>query len=138
MILSGNAVKVALEQSLGRSQSLSVSYVGSTGRGLLRATDLVGTNPNLSVVSVTDNSATSDYHTLQIKLQPRISQGLQALASYTLSRSIDIASPDAFSDYLNTPSAIANPDIDRGDWDFDIRHSFHRWRNLRSALAGCG
>jgi hypothetical protein len=93
MILSGNAVKVAVEQSLGRSQSLSVSYVGSIGRDLLRAADLVGTNPNLSVVSVTDNSATSDYHALQIKFQPSMSQDLQALASYTLSRSIGIASP---------------------------------------------
>jgi hypothetical protein len=26
--------------------------------------------------------------------------------------------------YLNTPGAVANPNIDRGDSDFDIRHSF--------------
>ena len=36
---------------------------------------------------------------------------------------IDDASTDAFT-ILNSPSAIANPSIDRGNSDFDIRHSF--------------
>src|SRR5262249_1366640 len=38
--------------------------------------------------------------------------------------SIDISSTDAFSNYLSTPSFIANPEIDRGNSDFDIQHSF--------------
>src|SRR4029077_395292 len=29
-----------------------------------------------------------------------------------------------FGTYINTPSSLANPNIDRGDSDFDIRHSF--------------
>jgi hypothetical protein len=74
--------------------------------------------------SVTDNSATSDYHALQLKFQRRLSQGLQALASYTFSHSIDSASTDAFATYLNTPGAYASSNVDRGDSDFDIRHSF--------------
>jgi hypothetical protein len=53
-----------------------------------------------------------------------MSRGLQALASYTFSHSIDIASTDAFADYLNTPASFASQAIDRGDSDFDIRHSF--------------
>ena len=81
-------------------------------------------NPNFSFVGVTDNSATSDYQALQLKFQRRLSQGLQALASYTWSHSIDIASTDAFANYLNTPPSVANPNIDRGDSDFDIRHAF--------------
>ena len=28
------------------------------------------------------------------------------------------------SNYLNTPGSVANPNIDRGDSDFDIRHAF--------------
>ena len=115
---------VALEQSLGSSQSLSLTYIGAIGRDLLRVTNLFNVNSNFQFVNLTDNSATSDYHALQLKFQRRLSQGLQALASYTFSHSIDIASTDAFATYLNTPGAFASPNIDRGDSDFDIRHSF--------------
>jgi len=114
---------VALEQSLGRSESLSFAYVAAIGRDLPRVTQLFNPNPRFQSVAVTDNSATSDYHALQMKFQRRLSRGLQALASYTLSHSIDIASSDAISN-PNTLATIANPQIDRGNSDFDIRHSF--------------
>jgi hypothetical protein len=114
---------VALEQSIGKSQSVSLTYVGAIGRNLLRVTNLFNVNPNFQFVALTDNSATSDYHALQIKFQRRLSHGLQALASYSWSHSIDIASTDATVN-LNTPGSLANPHIDRGNSDFDIRHSF--------------
>jgi hypothetical protein len=114
----------AWEQSLGRSETLSVTYVGTLGRDLLRVTNLVNPNPNFGFVGVTDNSATSDYQALQVKFQRQLSRGLQALASYTWSHSIDIASTDAFANYLNTPALAANPNVDRGDSDFDIRQAF--------------
>src|SRR5262249_52296648 len=85
-------------------------------------------NPDFLFISLTDNSATSDYHALQLKFERRLSRGLQALASYTWAHSIDIASTDAFSNatnkFLNTPGAPADPRIDRGNSDFDMRHSF--------------
>ena len=59
-----------------------------------------------------------------MKFQRRLSRGLQSLASYTFSHSIDLASTDAFANYLNTPGSLTNPNIDRGNPDFDIRHSF--------------
>ncbi|HEY0723481.1 MAG TPA: TonB-dependent receptor, partial [Pyrinomonadaceae bacterium] len=37
---------LALEQSVGNNQSLSLTYVGATGRELLRVTNLSGVNPN--------------------------------------------------------------------------------------------
>jgi hypothetical protein len=113
----------ALERSLGKSQALSLTYVGAVGRRLLRVTDLVNPNPNFQFVAVSDNSATSDYNALQVKYERRLSRGLQALASYTFSHSIDTASTDAFANYLNTPSLTGNPNVDRGNSDFDIRHS---------------
>src|SRR5262249_26211841 len=85
----------ALKQSLGRSQSLSLTYIGTIGRKLLRSTAVFidpNVNPDFSFISLTDNSATSDYHALQLKFERRLSRGLQALASYTWSHSIDIAS----------------------------------------------
>ena len=115
---------VALERSLGKSQALSLTYVGAVGRRLLRVTDLVNPNPDFRFVAVSDNSATSDYNALQVKYERRLSRGLQALGSYTFSHSIDTASTDAFANYLNTPSLSGNPNVDRGNSDFDIRHSF--------------
>ena len=114
----------AIEQSLGNAQSFSLTYVGAIGRKLLRVTNLVNPNPNFQFVGVTDNSATSDYGALQVKFERRLARGLQALASYTWSHSIDIASTDAIANYLSTPSSVANPNIDRGNSDFDVRHSF--------------
>jgi hypothetical protein len=114
----------AIEQSLGISQALSLTYAGAIGRKLLRVTDLINPNSNFGDVNLTDNSATSDYHALQLKFQRRLSRGLQALASYSWSHSIDIASTDAFATYLNTPSLIGRPNIDRGNSDFDIRNAF--------------
>jgi len=113
----------ALEQYLGSSQTLSLTYVGALGRDLLRVTNLYNPNPNFQFVNVTSSTATSDYHALQVKFERRLSKGLQASASYTWSHSIDIASTDAFANYLNTSSFIGDPSIDRGDSDFDIRNS---------------
>jgi hypothetical protein len=136
----------SFEQSLGSSQSLSLSYIGAIGRDLLRNTNLVSPNSNFGFVGVTTNSATSDYQALQAKYERRLSQGLQVLASYTWSHSIDIASTDAFANYLNTPSSVANPSIDRGNSDFDIRHAFTAgvtynlpspgWNNVARAALG--
>ena len=114
---------VAWEQSLGSSQTVSASYVGAAGRDLLRNTDLISPNSNFFLIGVTSNSATSNYNAMQLKFERRLSRGLQALASYTWSHSIDIASTDAFANYLNTPSSVADPNVDRGSSDFDIRHA---------------
>ncbi len=115
---------VALEQSLGSNQSLSITYIGADGRDLLRATNLFNPNSDFQFVSVTSNTAASYYHALQVKFQRRLSRGLQGLASYSFSHSIDTASTDAFANYLNTPGGGTYQNADRGDSDFDIRHSF--------------
>jgi hypothetical protein len=94
------------------------------GRDLLRATTLYNPNPDFGFVYLTDNTATSDYNALQIKFQRRLSRGLQALTSYSFSHSIDIASTDAAFTFLNTPASVANPIVDRGNSDFDVRNSF--------------
>ncbi len=113
----------ALDQSIKSNQTLSLTYIGAIGRNLLRTTQFSNPNPNFQSVILTDNSATSDYHALQVRFQRRLSRGLQALASYTFSHSIDIASSDATSNF-NTVASIAAPNVDRGNSDFDIRHSF--------------
>ena len=109
------------EQSLGPNQSISATYVGALGRKLLRADSFSSPNSNFAGVVVTRNTGTSDYHALQIKYQRRLSHSVQALASYTWSHSIDISSNDSV--ISSTPSVVANPAIDRGNSDFDVRHN---------------
>jgi hypothetical protein len=102
---------------LGTSQAVSASYVAAIGRGLLRQLAII--SPPSFFISVTQNTATSDYHALQIQFRRRLSRGLQAIASYTWSHSIDIASND--SSFSSTPRS---PQLDRGSSDFDVRHAF--------------
>src|SRR5262249_39442847 len=113
---------VALEQSIGASEMVSVTYIGARGRDLLRSTQLFNPNPSFQSVIVTDNSATSDYHALQVKFQRRLSRGTQGTAAYTLAHSTDNASTDAVN-YRTTPGA-AGADADRADSDFDFRDAF--------------
>ncbi|MGA3264530.1 MAG: TonB-dependent receptor, partial [Terracidiphilus sp.] len=114
---------LAIEQSLGASQTVSATYLGAVGRDLLREDTLAFPNADINYLFAIRNTATSDYNALQLKFQRRLSRGLQALASYTFSHSIDIASSDTFI-YSATPDSFANPNVDRGDSDYDVRHSF--------------
>lgn len=104
----------SFEQSLGKSQNVSVSYVGSAGRRLiqLRRYSLNEFNPNFASVDALQNGVTSDYDALQIKFQKSAGMGLRLLAAYTWSHSIDFGSSDA-----------AYP-ATRGNSDFDLRHNF--------------
>jgi len=112
---------VAIEQALGSKQTVSASYVGAAGRRLLRFEVLRRPNGSFNLVQVTRNTATSDYNALQLQYTRRLSRGLQALASYTWSHSIDTASNDS----LNfAAAAFINPNVDRASSDFDVRHSF--------------
>jgi hypothetical protein len=116
---------VALEQALGQDQTVTATYVGSAGRRLLQASTLVfpPANPNVGFATFVDNLATSDYHALQVQFQRRLSRGLQAIASYTWSHSIDEGSAGSAFNFSNT-GVPGNPGANRADSDFDIRHSF--------------
>lgn len=104
---------LAVEQSLGNRQAVSISYVAAVGRRLLERKSPVNTNPNFFNLFVMKGDTTSDYHALQLQFQRRLTRGLQALASYTWSHSIDDVSEDS-TDRNNA----------RGSSDFDLRHSF--------------
>ena len=59
----------------GAGQTVSATYAGPIGRGLLRETQLANVNASFPDVSYTGGTATSDYHALQLKYQ-RLSRGL--------------------------------------------------------------
>ena len=105
---------VAVQQAIGNKQSLALSYVAASGRRLLGAQSLYLNpyNPNFGYVEYYVANLTSNYQGLQVQFQRTVSHGLQALASYTWSHSIDFASSDP---------ALA---FERGNSDFDVRHTF--------------
>jgi hypothetical protein len=116
---------ISVEQAFGRSQSLSVSYVAASGYNLLRSDNIFNFNPNFTQVSYLHNGSSSNYQALQLQFNRRLSRGLQALASYTYSHSIDNASNAEV--VLSAPPSggtFVNPNIDRGNSDFDLRHAF--------------
>jgi hypothetical protein len=103
-----------MEQSLGKSQALTVSYVGSYASRLLKDEEYSGSavgNPNASTIVLYANGLTSDYNALQVQFRRRLSEGLTALGSYTWSHCIDYGSQDLFLAYQ------------RGDCDFDVRQN---------------
>jgi Carboxypeptidase regulatory-like domain/TonB dependent receptor len=112
---------LTVDQSLGARQVLSASYVGETGRRLLRENILYDPNPRFSdsQINLTTNGSSSDYHALQVQFQRRIAGGLAALLSYTWSHSLDDTSADEGGDNFT------NPRLDRGPSDFDARHAFN-------------
>jgi hypothetical protein len=115
---------LALEQGLGKQQSLSLSYVGAAGRRLMQTASITSPNPSFGSAQLVGNSATSDYHALQIQFQRRMSSGLEALAAYTWSHSIDDASAGSAGNFSNTLIPGVNPSTNQGPSDFDIRDDF--------------
>jgi len=118
---------VAIEQSLGKQQSLTASYVGAAGRRLLQTAqiELFPPNcyPNFCAATLVTNMGTSDYNALQIQFHRQMSRGVQALASYAWSHSIDTASAGSYGNASNLVSEL-NSNVNRGSSDFDIRNAF--------------
>jgi hypothetical protein len=103
----------AIEQGLGQNNIATVSYLGSAGRRLdaSQQLDLSATNPSFEEINYV-RGVTSDYDALQAKFQRNVSKGVNALASYTWSHSIDFGS--------NSGALM----VTRGNSDFDVRQSF--------------
>jgi Carboxypeptidase regulatory-like domain len=103
----------ALQQALGKQQTVTLSYVASNGRRLLleQLRSIQSVNPNFSSIAYLATGPTSNYQSLQIQFQRTMTSGVQALASYTWSHSLD---------YGSTYSALA---LTRGNSDYDVRHN---------------
>ena len=92
----------------------TLSYVGSNGRRLQQqqSLDVTSANPNFGYINFFPTGVTSSYNALQVKFQRSVRHGLQALASYTWSHSLDYGSTDT-----SLP-------LTRGNSDFDVRNNF--------------
>jgi hypothetical protein len=140
-----------VQRELANNLMLEVEYVGDGGRHMSLFTNrndplpgpgtvgqpghfrpfqytdpLAGTyaggSPGFGADSDMENSVSSSYNGLQVKLDKKFSNGLQALFSYTYSHYIDIGG-GGFSQ-SSAPQDDNNPAADRGDGAFDFRHIF--------------
>lgn len=130
---------VSAQQALGGAQSLTLSYVGSNGRRLLqqRQSSIAAINPNFTYVELFTSNTTSNYQALQAQFQRSVPHGIEVLASYTWSHSLDFGSANA-----------ALP-LSRGNSDYDLRNNFqggltwelpgsYRNAGLKALLSGWG
>lgn len=85
---------VSAEQALGRSQTVTASYVGAAGHRLLqrRIANVNAENPKFGEVAYYPRHLTSSYNALQVKFQRELAHGVEALASYTWSHTLDYGS----------------------------------------------
>ena len=150
-----------VQQSITPNFTLEVNALGAYGRKLI-TTDIVNRdfstpsgryNPNLPDVAYRANQGFSDYNALTAVARYRTGRGI-VQASYTWSHSIDNQSDPLIGDFFNldftaiqsasaslsrsTFSQQFNPNVDRGNSDFDQRQNlviFSYW-NLPSPFAG--
>jgi hypothetical protein len=130
----------SVEQAIGKSQSITLSYVGANGRELLkdRRIDVAGQNPNFGDVFYFPSGLTSDFESLQVKFQRSLSRRLQGLATYTWAHSLDYGSTDPYYPFK------------RGNSDLDVRQNLqavatwdsaepqHRFFSRKRLLEGWG
>ncbi len=132
---------LGVQDEFAKNWLLDVSYVGSAGRRLYRlidlnqpvgplATDTGPLSPGLSSlpiqgfgVHLMQSSANSSYNSLQVTVRKQMSFGLQFIAAYTYSHSLDDYSgdPTGTSDVTVVPGneAVLN---NYASSDFDRRH----------------
>jgi len=138
---------LALEQRLGQ-QSLRIAYYGTRGTDVPMVIDVNQPTPGSSdpvseqarrpfaaafpqfrVINTLSDIAYSNFNSLQVSAQ-RSAANLTFQASYTFSKSLDVAS-GAGGFYRGPPEDSRNLRLDYSRSDFDIRHRFtitYAWR----------
>lgn len=129
-----------VERAIGRNGMVEIAYVGSKGTKLLTARDInqpppsalppglpfvPRPDPRFDDIDMLESRASSNYHSLQARMQQRLYKGLTTLVSYTFAKSIDDAS-NFFSSAgdPNFPQNSNNLRAERGRSNFDVRHRF--------------
>lgn len=130
---------LGIQKELAKDLMLEVGYVGSKGTKLMNVytynQGATGTPPyNLSGISnnkaltsgfqKVESSATAHYDALQSSLTKRFGHGLQFLAAYTWSKSIDEGSGAATTEYAPTFGDQQNRASQRAVSDFNRAHRF--------------
>jgi len=140
---------IAVEKALGRSQTLTASYVGASGQRLLeeQRRNVNQANPDFGDITFYPPGLTSSYQALQLKFQRSLVQGVQTLVSYTWAHALDYGSTDpAFPlihgnsdlDVRHNVEAAVSWDLPRPSGSYLKRNLFGGWRIDSRVLARTG
>lgn len=114
--------RTSLEKSFGGRSSLSLAYVGSAGRSLLRLEGSIDPANQILDETYFTSEGSSDYESFQAQFVGNLKPNLYALVSYTWGHSIDTGSLG--SAVFLVPPGSNNAD-DRGSSNFDVRHNLN-------------
>jgi hypothetical protein len=109
-----------LERALGAYGVGAVSYVGSSGSGLLRREAFLRPDIGAVDVAVATNHGAASYSALQLQYRRSMARGLQGVLSYNWSHSIDTVSYASALQLVQPGFGAAE---DRGSSSFDARHA---------------
>ena len=127
---------LGVEQALTKNLFARIAYVGSKSTHLTTFLEMNPTAANTSgsdgartyteysTITNLNNGGNSNYNSLQVSAQQRISRGLTVMANYTWSKSLDNL-PYNYGDQLSYVYPISYTNfrsLDRGRSNFDRRH----------------
>jgi hypothetical protein len=131
-----------IERQIGKDTLAELGYAGSHGvhllfgynpQEVLPGSAKVSTNDRVTIPAIAtvrsileeDFRNSSNFHSLQAKLTKRLSNGVQFLASYTWSKSLDYGGSIASGGgAAGGPQTITNLRAGYGPSGFDVRHRF--------------
>jgi hypothetical protein len=141
---------VVLERQIMKNSVVSVSYIGSLGRNLPTFFDLNDARTGSTTYTLSggpfdgrtftlplytriigggstsmtriQSTVKSQYDAVVFQFNRRFTDGLQALASYTLAKSTDTNQNSATFTQTNSPYDFLDGSFDRGPSSFDTRH----------------
>ena len=132
--------QVSYERQLTNTLMAEVAYAGSKGSNLIWVGNInevqpgPGTQPsrrliqplsNVVTINYFDTNNRSIYHGLQVKVNQRVTRGLQYLASYTFGKSLDYAgSPASGGGAVGGPQSVTLFEQSKGPSGFDVKHRF--------------
>ncbi|WP_180540419.1 TonB-dependent receptor [Nevskia soli] len=124
-----------IQQDVGAGFVAQVGYIGSSAHDLYFPVQIDTPTPGPGSIQARrplpqysgdyeyGPFVSSNYNALQAQLERRFSKGLEVLAAYTWSHSIDNGSSQADNDSF-TPLDPFNLALDRGNSNFDVRQRF--------------
>lgn len=129
---------LTIQRSLTDTMGIQISYVGSKGTHLqqvinenqpavvsgLYQSSALRPYSNFSQVTEYASEGISNYNALWFTFTKQVSHGLQFVASYTYSKSLDEASLDIPNSPFSFPQDSNNPIADYGPSDFNAQNRF--------------
>ena len=113
---------VSWERMFGMRNIVAISYIGSRGHRLLRYEGLLEPGANAAQVAAATNNGHSRYDSLAVQFRRRLAPGLQGVAAYTWSHSIDNGS---FDSGVYLAAQQLSPTADIGSSSFDVRQNLN-------------